>query len=65
MNYDFNCVVQLCQRESDSGCCNDIENTNTEEIPNVKVLAESAEEKEMHINSYSSSIQFGDAHLFG
>lgn len=43
-------------------CCTEIENDNTEEIPNVQVLAESAEEKKMHISSYSSSVQFGDPH---
>ncbi|XP_040863542.1 uncharacterized protein [Glycine max] len=42
-------------------CCNEIENASTEEIPNVLVLAaESAEEKEMHVSSYSSSDLFGD-----
>ncbi|KAG4971948.1 hypothetical protein AAZX31_13G274400 [Glycine max] len=41
-------------------CCNEIENASTEEIPDVLVLAESAEEKEMHIISYSSSVLLGD-----
>ena len=41
-------------------CCNEIENASTEEIPDVLVLAESAEEKEMHIISYSSSDLLGD-----
>ncbi|TKY48925.1 hypothetical protein E2542_SST26348 [Spatholobus suberectus] len=41
-------------------CCNEIENASTEEIPTVMVLAESAEEKEKHSNSYSSSVLFVD-----
>ncbi|RDX74220.1 hypothetical protein CR513_46062, partial [Mucuna pruriens] len=45
---------------SGADCCNEIENASTEEIPDVLVLAKSAEEKEMHISLYSSSDLFGD-----
>ncbi|KAK7401927.1 hypothetical protein VNO78_13796 [Psophocarpus tetragonolobus] len=39
-----------------SDCCNEIASASNEEIPHVLVLAESLEEKEMHSNSYSSSV---------